>query len=523
MPRQRRDKLNTMPTSNSTPLLTFSGFQDEEELCALQALARTKMNLPVNHTPLCVVHEPVRRTLKVLQAAAAGHFIVGKDWVEAAAGARRSSGGYVNPAPYEKVDGSRTARLAGGGVALRGLEVSVRGETSMPRADLVPLLELSGATVRLGRNSCCSLPCEVHRQGDREKIEGAGEQWLLDRIMAGGGSKPNDEQFEHDEDERRQLQQWPEERQRERQEERQQRRQLQRPQQQLRPDQDAREQENAPPMAEVTVPTPKRQRLPQRPPLPPPLPAPAPLPVPPPADAAAPLLAAKRARRGADGEPTSVASVHPLPAPPTASSNLPIGVEFVLLPARAQDGGDFSPLEASALHLFRSRLPGCNVDLPGACSPRHPGLRERARRSDDFLQLLVDGCGARTAVARKTGADDSVLGACTFIPHPGSSFCELQLLAVRQAQSGKGYGSMLLAHVEHWLQAQGIGTVVALAGNDVISFWEKRGYAIVTPPSSGQRRGAGNGKSNGKVSQQQWALIRDPFGNSSTMHRAITS
>ena len=56
----------------------------------------------------------------------------------------------------------------------------VRGETSVPRADLVNLLFAAGATVRVARSMLGAAAVEVTR--DRQKVEGADEGWLLDRI-----------------------------------------------------------------------------------------------------------------------------------------------------------------------------------------------------------------------------------------------------------------------------------------------------------------------------------------------------
>ena len=207
-------------------------------------------------------------------------------------------------------------------------------------------------------------------------------------------------------------------------------------------------------------------------------------------------------------------------------------IVFELLPA-ASTSLDFSRTEALAIRLYRQRLPNCNCDLPVACSPRHPGMTPRRREGGgDFLQLLVHGTGARTAVARRVGGKEGLLAACTFIPHESDGrLCELQLLAVSRGHSGKGIGSCLLAHVESWLRAQGVRTCVALAGLDTVEFWRKRRYVEVHGgPGSGEgkttkRRGGakprGSSASTATLTTQQWSLIRDPFGSSQAMLKTL--
>ena len=133
------------------------------------------------HHSVCVVGLPVRRTLKLLNALARGTWVVGEEYLEVTA---RSRGAALDPSPYEltqHIPGCRVAREAGGGCALTGLEVTLRGATGMPRADLAELLRTAGASVREGRD--VGPPLEVHREHDRSKIDDADETWLLDRIM----------------------------------------------------------------------------------------------------------------------------------------------------------------------------------------------------------------------------------------------------------------------------------------------------------------------------------------------------
>ena len=238
-----------------------------------------------------------------------------------------------------------------------------------------------------------------------------------------------------------------------------------------------------------------------------------------------------------------VAEAESLPLATTAVRP-PDGVECRLLPPPAPVvAGDFTLAEARAIRLYRQRLPGCNVDLQDACSPCHPGLTPRRRSVDgDFLQLLVHGSGARTAVAcvaprREGGLDEEAVpvGACTFIPHPDAHLCELQLLAVTPRYAGRGIGSALLAAVEQWLQASGIRMVVALAGLDTVDFWRKCGYDDVRIASTDgttdrkASRSQGNrlqtkaaGRSTAMaVTSGQWALVRDPFGSSKAMIKSI--
>ena len=53
--------------------------------------------------------------------------------------------------------------------ALKGYEVTVRGETSVPRAELANLLFAAGAAVRVSRDAGVAA-VEVHRVCDRKRI-----------------------------------------------------------------------------------------------------------------------------------------------------------------------------------------------------------------------------------------------------------------------------------------------------------------------------------------------------------------
>jgi GNAT superfamily N-acetyltransferase len=182
---------------------------------------------------------------------------------------------------------------------------------------------------------------------------------------------------------------------------------------------------------------------------------------------------------------------------------------------------EFSAPEALALHLYRQRLPGCNVDicLDSLSSPTYPGARGHSSGGrDDFLHLLVGGSGARTAVARRqSAAEATVVGACTFIPHASAAFCELQLLAVSRRFAGRGIGNALVSAVERWLRKAGVRVVVALAGVDMVEYWRKQGYTELRTTSSGSSAARGAPT----LSSQHQALLRDPFGNSQAMLKAL--
>ena len=77
----------------------------------------------------------IRRTLKLLTALARGAWIVTEDWLDDARGAMKAE----NLSLYEhtRLPGARVARRAGGGRALAGLQVRIRGATELPIARLI--------------------------------------------------------------------------------------------------------------------------------------------------------------------------------------------------------------------------------------------------------------------------------------------------------------------------------------------------------------------------------------------------
>lgn len=513
--------------------LIITGIDDEPTRSRyVQLRGRLEAQLPPG-TEICVAGVPVRRTLKLLSAVARGQWVVSSAYLSACFKVRKA----IDPSPFElvaDVPGCRRARVAGGGTALAGLEVVVRGPTTVPAADLVELLRDAGATVRQGRDVGSLTVTRLHPW--REALWGADEGWLLEQIMRGGASTRDEDETVASSEEN---------------------------------------EDGAPPppavpfaadLGPVTAPAnakaaaapslPARRRAATITAAPPP-----PLP--------------KRPRRGtssldATGESESAAhtaasAAHLTAVPPSDSEEIiastmadersSLASECRLLPPPAPEtAGDFTLKEALAIRLYRQRLPACNVDLRDARSPRHPALTPRRRPKDgDFLQLLVHGSGARTAVASRTqksggvtrAGDDGALlyGACTFIPHPSAAFCELQLLAVAPRYAGRGLGSRLLAAVEGWLCAQGVTHVVALAGLDTVDFWRKKGYcnvrvddrtATTAEPSAEDRRRASRAGPAGckrkrssdvvpetSLTPQQWALVRDPFGSSKAMMKRL--
>ena len=559
---------------------------------------------------------PIRRTLKMLTALASGSWIVGVEYLDACVKARSA----VDPTAYEisaaDCPGCRRARNAGAGTILRGLEVSIRAQTTMPQDELAALLRAAGASVRECRAAAADAGTnlQVYRAFDRKLLEQLDESKLLDAIMA-GGLDPELVGVAQEEREPNVAVRAG-------------RRQRLRVGNGNIPLDPAPSASAAPPAKRLRLETsaeefhagsdtgyvssiaeflasPRQEHAKEKvleveeKPRPPPQTQEQPLPtaeprmtrasrmLPPrrtvdeargrrpsvsadgrkgphmddaalaPSAPSAPadVEARKRPQRrgsslggveaddkggSSSAEAAAGASDHvdaaaaqPL-APPAALASaglIPYGVEFELLPAHPATQHDFSRSEALAIRLYRQRLPNCNVDLPVACSPRHPGMTPHRRSSGgDFLQLLVHGSGARTAVARRAGCADSLLAACTFIPHNGNDMCELQLLAVSRGHSGKGIGSCLLAHVEGWLQAQHATTCVALAGLDTVEFWRKRGYVELsgepsTAASANSTRRGGVRKDSSPrpptLSREQWSLLRDPFGQSQAMLKRL--
>ncbi|EOD15685.1 hypothetical protein EMIHUDRAFT_211257 [Emiliania huxleyi CCMP1516] len=133
---------------------SLTGVDDEAtQRCFAHIHDRVRATL-VRGEPVTVAGgRPVRRTLKLLRALARGHWIVGEEYVAACA---RNRGVAVDPAPFEEgmlphVPGAQLSRLSGGGRALAGLTVTLRGATVMPHADLCSLCCEAGARVQYGR------------------------------------------------------------------------------------------------------------------------------------------------------------------------------------------------------------------------------------------------------------------------------------------------------------------------------------------------------------------------------------
>ena len=111
---------------------SLTGVDDEAtQRCFAHIHDRVRATL-VRGEPVTVAGgRPVRRTLKLLRALARGHWIVGEEYVAACA---RNRGVAVDPAPFEEgmlphVPGAQLSRLSGGGRALAGLTVTLRGAT----------------------------------------------------------------------------------------------------------------------------------------------------------------------------------------------------------------------------------------------------------------------------------------------------------------------------------------------------------------------------------------------------------
>ena len=163
-------------------VLVLTCMEDEERAQHKTTAARVAGLADLGVAQVCVVGLPVRRTL--LLTALAHGAVVGEDYLKACARARTT----LDPAQFELV---AEIPAAASPVSLRavlaGLEVVVRGETSVPRADLVNLLFAAGATVRVARSMLGAAAVEVTR--DRQRVEGADEGWLLDRSGEGRGRR----------------------------------------------------------------------------------------------------------------------------------------------------------------------------------------------------------------------------------------------------------------------------------------------------------------------------------------------
>ena len=91
---------------------------------------------------------PVRRTLKLLRALARGHWIVGEEYFTSPR-ARGIAASPSTPPPSRTeegmlphVPGAQLSRLSGGGRALAGLTVTLRGATVYFKSPLKPYLAL---------------------------------------------------------------------------------------------------------------------------------------------------------------------------------------------------------------------------------------------------------------------------------------------------------------------------------------------------------------------------------------------
>ena len=133
---------------------SLTGVDDEAtQRCFAHIHDRVRATLVRGEPVTVAAGRPVRRTLKLLRALARGHWIVGEEYVAACA---RNRGVAVDPAPFEEgmlphVPGAQLSRLSGGGRALAGLTVTLRGATVMPHADLCSLCCEAGARVQYGR------------------------------------------------------------------------------------------------------------------------------------------------------------------------------------------------------------------------------------------------------------------------------------------------------------------------------------------------------------------------------------
>ena len=419
-----------MSTKAPPPAIAVTGFDFDHPITQRFETLRGRISSslsPTSHTSILVCAVPVRRTFKLLLAAARGSWIVGEEYLDAAAAGR---GAFVDPAPYEMfalLPGAAKSRQAGGGASCIGLEVTLRGSgTSVPEDSLIALLKAAGATVRVGRDGTGLKPLEVHRAADHSRIADADEAWLLDRIMQGGergGRRALAQRQQQQPFASAASAEQPAESSRGR---------------RSRPLSDgskcslARTEAATEAEAEAVVEAAEAEAavavasaaegkarpraragsenvLPEATPTalaparskrhcttePPPAAQP---PAPPPPPDEAPTRQPKRARRGSSILPSGDSAAAdapeevlecPAPASSAAAGRLPTGMECTLLPPPGCSplAGEFSVPEALAIHLYRQRLPECNVDLPGACSPRHPGLGGRDGCVDDFLQL----------------------------------------------------------------------------------------------------------------------------------------
>ena len=64
---------------------------------------------------------------------------------------------------------------------------------------------------------------------------------------------------------------------------------------------------------------------------------------------------------------------------------------------------------------------------------------------------------------------------------------------------------MLLAGMERWLRASGVQLIIAMAGLDTTTFWNRQGYSADSV----------------NLLPAQWALLRDPFGGSTLLGKML--
>ena len=113
-PTHRGSKLAPRQTAPHTLTLTCV---EDESLRQRAAALRGRVEAGLDRD-VCVVGQPVRRTLKLLNALARGTWVVGEEYLEVTA---RSRGAALDPSPYEltqHIPGCRVAREAGGGRAV---------------------------------------------------------------------------------------------------------------------------------------------------------------------------------------------------------------------------------------------------------------------------------------------------------------------------------------------------------------------------------------------------------------------
>jgi GNAT superfamily N-acetyltransferase len=438
----------------------------------------------------------------------------------------------VEPDGYEltyAVPGCRISREAGGRCVLRGLRLACIGPTAIPAPSFQTLLLAAGAEVipppqgvPVGQiDGSGPTGAVLVQQGPDDTWQSHSEATVLDAIMRGYWNADVDKQRSTPEEElAAAVQAGPFAA-------------FQTAGDCVPPPSDARDVENASPQrhrdAPATSAPPVASASAPPPPTPPPPPPPPRPPPPTPVDVASAVAgedrrASKRARAAIGHTRT------PLPldcGSPRDSGGSGLRAELLPTCTAQEAGGGSYFLGEDALRLYRTKLPDCDVMLPaeplddalgegggGEGDPssrpqrrhrRHQGGGSRQGRARggggahtrDFLRELLEVDGARTAVLlRDDGGEAALLGACTYVHHPSEGLCELFLLATRHAK--RGHGTLLLRAVERHLQGASVRCIICLAGEDTLSFWQKKGYtqeAVALKP-------------------QWWALLRDPFGSS---------